>query len=172
MTRLSMILLLVVFGVAMAEAEDQTLTVVDPPMPAPDFSLADVNGDLHSLAGYAGKPVIVNFWATWCPPCIEEMPSMNRAWMKVREEGIVMLAINVGEDEDQVFTFTADYPVDFPLLLDETGEVVQQWGALGLPTTFVVGPGGNIVFRAVGGRAWDDPALLDQVRALKTDRSH
>ena len=164
-----MILLLALFGSGTVAAEEQTLTVVDPPMPAPDFSLPDVNGNLHSIAGYAGKPVIVNFWATWCPPCIEEMPSMNRAWMAVRDEGIVMLAVNVGEDEDQVFTFTADYPVDFPLLLDEAGEVVQQWGALGLPTTFVVDPGGNIVYRAVGGRAWDDPVLLDQVRALKSN---
>ena len=78
-----------------------------------------------------------------------------------------MLAINVGEDEDTVFTFTADYPVEFTLLLDENGVVVEDWGVLGLPTTFVVDPKGQIVYRAVGGRAWDDPVLLDKVRALK-----
>ena len=94
---------------------------------------------------------------------------MNRAWHLVKDQGIAMLAINVGEDEDTVFTFTADYPVDFPLLLDENAKAVQDWGVLGLPTTFVVDPGGNIVYQAVGGRAWDDPVLLDQVRALKSD---
>jgi peroxiredoxin len=150
-------------------ADDQTLTAVDPPRPAPDFALADADGNMHHLAEYLGKPLIVNFWATWCPPCIEEMPSMNRAWHSVKGEEIAMLAINVGEDEDTVFTFTADYPVDFPLLLDEEGRAVHEWGVLGLPTTFVVDPRGNIVYQAVGGRAWDDPGLLDQVRALNRD---
>ena len=150
-------------------ADDQTLTAVDPPRAAPDFALVDTDGNLHHLAEYLGKPLIVNFWATWCPPCIEEMPSMNRAWHLVKDQGIAMLAINVGEDEDTVFTFTADYPVDFPLLLDENAKAVQDWGVLGLPTTFVVDPGGNIVYQAVGGRAWDDPVLLDEVRALKSD---
>ena len=146
--------------------EDQTLTVVDPPIPAPDFALGDTGGNLHRLDEYLGKPLIVNFWATWCPPCIEEMPSMNRAWHQVKDEGIGMIAINVGEDEDTVFTFTADYPVDFPLLLDEDSTAVYAWGVQGLPTTLVVDPAGRIVYRAVGGRAWDDPVLLDQVRAL------
>ena len=152
-----------------ATAFDQSLHPVEPPEPAPDFSLPDVNGDLHHMTDYLGKPVIVNFWATWCPPCREEMPSMNRAWQVVQNEDIAMLAINVGEDEDTVFTFTADYPVDFTLLLDESGEIVEQWGVLGLPTTLVVDPQGRIVYRAVGGRAWDDPALLDRVRALKAE---
>ena len=94
---------------------------------------------------------------------------MNRAWHAVKDEGIAMLAINVGEDEDTVFTFTADYPVDFTLLLDESGVVVEAWGVLGLPTTLVVDPQGRIVYRAVGGRAWDDPVLLDRVRALQAE---
>jgi peroxiredoxin len=161
-------LLALAFTAAMA-ADDQTLNAVAPPRAAPDFALADVDGNLHHLDEYLGKPLIVNFWATWCPPCIEEMPSMNRAWHLVKGEGIAMLAINVGEDEDTVFTFTADYPVDFPLLLDENGTAVHEWGVLGLPTTFVVDPRGRIVYQAVGGRAWDDPVLLDQVRALKGD---
>ena len=153
----------------MAAEGDQSLHPVEPPQPAPDFSLPDVDGELHHITDYLGKPVIVNFWATWCPPCREEMPSMNRAWHAVRDEGIAMLAINVGEDEDTVFTFTADYPVDFTLLLDESGVVVEEWGVLGLPTTLVVDPQGRIVYRAVGGRAWDDPVLLDRVRALQAE---
>jgi len=155
------------FFAGQASAFDQTLHPVEPPEPAPDFALPDVDGELHHMTDYLGRPVIVNFWATWCPPCREEMPSMNRAWQVIQDEDIAMLAINVGEDEDKVFTFTADYPVDFTLLLDESGEIVEQWGVLGLPTTLVVDPQGHIVYRAVGGRAWDDPVLLDKVRALK-----
>ena len=66
-----------------AYAMDQTLSPVEPPIPAPDFALPDVDGNLHHMTEYLGKPVIVNFWATWCPPCREEMPSMNRAWKEV-----------------------------------------------------------------------------------------
>ncbi len=78
-----------------------------------------------------------------------------------------MLGINVGEDEDTIFQFTADYPVEFPLLLDQESKVIDQWPVLGLPTTFVVDPGGRIAYRAIGGREWDDPELLAQVRKLQ-----
>ncbi len=133
---------------------------------APDFSLKDIDGNTHRLADYRGKVLIVNFWATWCPPCRAEMPSMERAWKKERNNGIMILAINVGEDEDTIFQFTADYPVTFPLLMDQDSEVVGPWGVRGLPTTYVVDPSGHIVYRAIGGREWDDPELLDKVRAL------
>jgi peroxiredoxin len=91
---------------------------------------------------------------------------MERAWKKTRKEGIVVLAINVGEDADTIFQFTADYPVTFPLLMDQDSEVVGSWGVRGLPTTYVVDPQGRIIYRAIGGREWDDPELLKQVRAL------
>jgi len=127
------------------------LTEVPGKPPAPDFELSDLDGK----------------WATWCPPCREEMPSMERAWQKMKDEGMMMIAINVGEDEDTIFQFTANYPVTFPLLLDQESEVVGPWGVRGLPTTYVVDPQGRVVYRAIGGREWDDPALLDKVRALK-----
>ena len=79
----------------------------------------------------------------------------------------MMLGINVGEDEDTIFQFTSDYPVDFPLLLDLDSQVTAEWPVRGLPTTLVVDPAGDIVYRAIGSREWDDPELLAQVRALK-----
>ena len=133
---------------------------------APEFALEDLDGVTHRLADYRGRVVIVNFWATWCPPCREEMPSMQRAWEKLESEGIVMLAVNGGEDEDTVFQFTANYPVEFPLLLDRDSKVTGEWPVRGLPTTFVVDPRGRLVYRAIGGREWDDPELLALVRAL------
>ena len=135
---------------------------------APDFILRDMDGNRFSLADYRGKPVIINFWASWCPPCREEMPSMQRAWEKLQHEDILLLAINVGEDEDTIFQFTANYPVDFPLLLDQDSAVTGEWPVKGLPTTYVVDPKGDLVYRAIGGREWDDDDLLDQVRALRT----
>lgn len=92
---------------------------------------------------------------------------MQRAWEEVEGEGIALLAIDVGESADQVFVFTADYPVEFPLLLDRDGSVTDQWPIRGLPTTFVVDPQGRIAYRAIGGREWDDPALLEKVRQLQ-----
>ena len=143
------------------------LTPMPEDTPAPDFDLMDMDGNRHRLSDYRGRVVIINFWATWCPPCREEMPSMQRAWELLEPEGIVMLAINVGEDEDTIFQFTANYPVEFPLPMDRDSGVIDSWPIMGLPTTFVVDPQGRLYYRAIGGRAWDDPELLAPVRALK-----
>jgi peroxiredoxin len=145
----------------------QQLTPVPGKVPAPGFALEDTEGRLHSLADYRGKTVIINFWTTWCPPCREELPSMNRAWEILQDEDVVILAINVGEDEDTIFVFTADYPADFPLLLDREGEVIAAWPVKGLPTTYVIAPDGTIAYRAIGGREWDEPAFLQQIRGLQ-----
>ena len=99
------------YGAEAADKRPQTLRALSDLAPAPGFTLADLDGNTHQLADYRGRVVIVNFWATWCPPCREEMPSMQRAWEQIQSEGIVILAINVGETEDRVFTFTADYPL-------------------------------------------------------------
>ncbi|HXK55755.1 MAG TPA: redoxin domain-containing protein [Gammaproteobacteria bacterium] len=149
-----------------AQQAGKGLTTVPDRMPAPDFVLTDMDGNKHRLSNYLGQVVIINFWATWCPPCRAEMPSMQRAWEQLEKEGIMMLGIDVGEDEETIFQFSAYYPVAFPLLMDRDSGVINQWPVRGLPTTFVVDPGGRIVYRAIGGREWDDPELLALVRAL------
>lgn len=92
---------------------------------------------------------------------------MQRAHAAVSKEGIGLIAINVGEDADTVAQFLADARVEFPLPLDETSKVVMSYPVRGLPTTFIVDPDGRLTYVATGGREWDDPALLDQIRALK-----
>ena len=162
--RFLLILLLAWTGSILA---DQSLTPITGNVPAPDFELLDTNGKTHRLSDYRGRPVIINFWTTWCPPCREELPSMNRAWKQLEKEGIAMLAINMGEDEDTIFVFSADYPTDFPILMDQSGEVIASCPVKGLPTTYVIAPDGNIAYRAIGSREWDDKDLLDTIRALK-----
>jgi peroxiredoxin len=162
--RVLLLLLLLVAGTVFSA---QPLTLVPGNVPAPGFTLPDTNGRLHRLDDYRGMPVIINFWTTWCPPCREEIPSMNRAWEVLEQEGIAMLAINVGEDEDTIFIFSADYPADFPILMDQTGTVIEQWPVKGLPTTYVVAPDGTLAYRAIGSREWDDGVLLDMIRSLK-----
>jgi len=158
--------ILVVSLSSIAQQAGKGLTQLPDRPQAPDFVLADIDGNQYRLSDYRGQVVIVNFWATWCPPCRAEMPSMQRAWQQLEKEGILMLGINVGEDEDTIFQFTANYPVEFPLLMDQDSRVINQWPVRGLPTTFVVSPAGKITYRAIGGREWDDPDLLAMVRAL------
>ncbi len=154
-------------AVVAAEKSGQALTPLADRPPTPELDLLDMDGVRHRMSDYRGRVVIVNFWATWCPPCRDEMPSMQRAYEQLREEGIEMLAVNIGEDEDTIFAFTAGYPVEFPLLLDLDSATIQSWPVKGLPTTFVVDPLGRLAYRAIGGREWDDPDLLATVRALK-----
>ncbi|MBK1620454.1 alkyl hydroperoxide reductase [Lamprobacter modestohalophilus] len=151
-------------------AESGALLTPLPDQPeAPAFELVGPDERVYRLANFKGQPLIVNFWATWCPPCRAEMPSMQRAWEQLEAEGIGMIAINVGEDAETVQAFLEQVPVSFPLPLDTDSKVTQRWPMRGLPTTFVVAPDGRLVYKATGEREWDDPALLEQVRALKTE---
>ena len=143
------------------------LSKLDSPVPAPAFNLPDMDGEKHTLNSYKGKPVIINFWATWCPPCRAELPAMNRGWAKIKDEGIAMIAVNVGENEDTIFEFMGDHPIDFTVLLDESSETTNKWPIKGLPTTFILDKEGNLVYRAVGGREWDSDELLNVARELK-----
>ncbi|HHK75114.1 MAG TPA: redoxin domain-containing protein [Rhizobiales bacterium] len=134
--------------------------------PAPDFTLPDIDGKTHTLSGYRGKVVIVNFWATWCPPCRKEVPSMQRAYTALEGTNVVMLAIHVGGNEDRIWSFLTDMDVTFPVLVDVGSKTGRKWPLRGLPTTFVVDRQGRIALRAIGGREWDDPAILKTIRAL------
>lgn len=150
-----------------AAGANQTLTPMPERPVAPAFDLKDPEDQPRRLEDYRGKPVILNFWATWCPPCREEMPSMQRAHKALSGDGIALVAINVGEDADTILSFLANHPVDFPLPMDPDAKVAESYPVKGLPTTFVIDPEGRLAYVATGGREWDDPRLLDQVRALR-----
>lgn len=130
---------------------------------APDFKLKGEDGKFYQLSDFKGKVVIINFWATWCPPCRYEMPAMERAWKKLKGKGVVLLAINVGENENAIFEFTGKYPVTFPLLMDQQAEVVKKYKVSGLPTTYIITPEGMVTHRAMGGRLWDHPNLVKKL---------
>ncbi len=159
---------LLAFGSA-SFAREQSIQMLHPlqePFLAPEFELKGEDGTLYRLSDYRGQVVILNFWATWCPPCREEMPSMERAWQKIKEKGIVIIAVNVGEDEDTIFAFTGEYPVTFPLPMDIDGAVIKKYPVVGLPTTYIISPEGIVTHRAVGPREWDHSQLLDQLRNM------
>ena len=143
------------------------LTPIAEPEAAPALRLPDLDGKLHKLGDLKGKLVVVNFWATWCPPCRREMPSLERLRRKLGDQGLAVLAVDVGEDADTVFSFTGqlDPAPAFPLLLDKDSRAMQDWKIRGLPTTFVVDAQGRVIYRAVGGREFDNEALVEVLRA-------
>lgn len=135
---------------------------------APDFVLEDTDGKKHRLSDLRGKVVLVNFWATWCPPCRREMPSIERLSQSLKGTDFEILAVNVAEDFDTVFSFigTLDPFPTFPVVFDVSSSVLKSWPVMGLPTTFILDKQGSIVYRVVGGREFDDPAILAQIRGL------
>lgn len=144
-------------------AAGQTMNPADRALP--DFDLQSLDGGSLTPESLQGKPWIINFWASWCGPCVEEIPAMNRAWEAVEPDGIGMLAINAGESLGAIQTFLAKVPVDFEVLLGKA-DTLPNWTIRALPTTLVVDRNGRIVYEVFGPREWDDPELLDQVRAL------
>lgn len=142
------------------------VTMLPEPVPAPALRLEDLDEVEVDLADLRGRLVLVNFWATWCPPCRREMPSMERLYQALKDQGLTVVAVDVGEDPDTIFAFTGqlDPSPTFPMLVDPDGKTAEAWGVLGLPTSFVVDPEGRIVMRAVGGTEFDDPALVDALK--------
>ncbi len=152
-------------------AADPLLDRLAKPVPAPALGLPDLQNRIWKTESLKGQPAIINFWATWCPPCRAEMPSMERAWEQIKDEGIQMLAINYGEEIDTVDTFLLEFPMSIPVLLDTTGKTGNTWPFRALPTTFILDSEGNIVYQATGPREWDSKGILDKVRALKTNKT-
>lgn len=164
--------LLLTLGMAASAADlpalSHSLTRQAAKEPAPALVLKDVDGQLHDLASLKGKVVLVNFWATWCPPCRREMPSMDRLARKLAGTSFTVLAVDIGEDADTVQAFVSrlDVPPSFPILLDPPARMMQTWKLPGLPTTYLIDPQGRIAYSAVGGREFDHPEIERLVRAL------
>ena len=122
----------------------------------PPLVLKDLQGATHDLANYRGKVVLVNFWATWCAPCRDEMPSMQHLKRKLAGRPFEVLAINLAESENKVSDFLRRYPLDFTILLDRNSEARRDWKVKVLPTSFVIGPDGRIRYSVVGELDWAD----------------
>jgi peroxiredoxin len=167
MSRGSLLTVVLLVGAIPCFGDDRGLILVETLRVAPAFTARDIQGNTHELAIYRGKVLIVNFWATWCAPCVLEMPSLQRAWEQVRDDGIQVLAINMGQSSEDIALFTNKYPVDFPILLDRDVSIADSWSVRGLPTTYVVDVAGCLRLKAIGERDWDDPELLGRVRALR-----
>ena len=134
--------------------------------PAQEFAMKDLEGNIRNITDWKGKVVLLNFWATWCPPCRYEMPALERLWKKVKNKNIIILGLNVGEDADTIFEFTGTYPMSFPIPMDIDGKVIEQYPIKGLPTTYVINPQGMVTHRAVGSREWDEEWMIKKLESL------
>ena len=126
-----------------------------------EIQLKDVFGNTIRLADFRGKVVFLNFWATWCPPCIIEMPPMEKLHRRYKDKDFAMVAINLQETDAQVKSFFDRYKLSFTALLDSNGEVATWFGVASLPTTFVLDKEGRIIGSALGPREWDSQASID-----------
>ncbi len=119
---------------------------------APELTLTDSQGQTHSLADYRGQVVLVNLWATWCPPCKAEMPALQSFYSKHRNEGFTVIAINDGDPTADVLKFLNDYQLTFPVWLDPTYEATEHaFKTLNLPSSYVIDRDGTIRLSWVGG---------------------
>ena len=144
------------------------LSELSTPVDAPNFVLEDMDEYEYDFSEYRGKVVLLNFWATWCPPCRREMPSMERVYQKHKGENFTVIGVNQMEDGDQIFTFTGalDPQPTFNILLDSKSQVSQRYGVRGLPTTYLIDKKGKIRYRAIGGREFDHPEVERIIRGL------
>lgn len=135
---------------------------------APAFELVNMDEDKVSLDEFEGQVVMVNFWATWCPPCIREMPSMERLHQRIGGDKFKVIAINQMEDIDQVFAFTGQLEVDptFEILFDSDSSTSHAYGVKGLPTTYLIDKQGKVRYRAVGGRLFDHDEVVAIINKL------
>ena len=134
--------------------------------PAKALALKTLDGELHDLAGMKGGVVLVNFWATWCEPCRDEMPSLQRLREKFAARGLEVLAVNLDEPASRVRGFLDKVPLKFVVLLDPGKEAAKAWNARILPASYVVGRDGRLHYVAVGEVDWDDPGVVKRIEAL------
>ena len=129
---------------------------------APDATLKKLGGGKVDLKSFRGQWVLINFWATWCPPCIEEMPSLELFYRKYQKDNMTVLAVSIDKGSpNQVEEFVNSYGLTFPIFHDPVAEAASKFNVSSLPATFVINPEGEIVSHALGGRDWMDPVIQE-----------
>lgn len=134
--------------------------------PTPDFTLPSPAGKQLSLKDFRGKIVFLNFWASWCVPCREEMPAMERLYQEFKNRDFVILAVNVKDKRQDALAFIKELKLTYPVVLDPDGQVGLLYGAWGLPTTYLIGPKGEGLARVWGPAEWYSPGARELVKSL------
>lgn len=132
----------------------------------PSMQLAGLDGGRYDVSKLRGRVVLVNFWASWCPPCVREMPSMQRLKEKMAGRPFTILAVNMAESNAEVRAFIDKIKIDFAVLMDRDGAMLKRWKVIVFPTSFVIDPAGRIRYAVLGELEWDSPEVLEKLTEL------
>jgi cytochrome c biogenesis protein CcmG/thiol:disulfide interchange protein DsbE len=137
--------------------------------PIPEFTLPDLEGNTFRLSETRGSVVLVNFWATWCPPCVDEMPSLEKLYQTLEGKGLQVVAVSVDDDLEVIERFREEHGLTFTILHDEGAKVANRFQTYKFPETYVVDRQGRLVWKIIGPRDWIAPnPMLDIVGLLKS----
>ncbi len=138
--------------------------------PTPDFALPDVAGKKISLKDFRGKIVLLNFWASWCVPCRQEMPAMERLYQEFKAKDFVIVGVDVKEQRKEALSFAKELKITYPILLDERGDVGLLYGAWGLPATYLIGAKGEGLARMWGPAEWYGSGARELIRSVLAEK--
>jgi peroxiredoxin len=168
-----MVLFIVGVGIiVLLQTKDSSFNLTGKPrvvkgVPAPKFTLPGLDGKMVSLADYKGKVVFLNIWATWCPPCVEEMPSMEKLYQALKGEAFEILAVSIdASGAKDVLPFMKKYKLSFPALTDTKGAIKELYQTTGVPESFIIDKKGVIVEKVIGPRDWANPGVIRYFRSL------
>lgn len=160
-------------GIVLAWSVRGEYTPADSGRPAPAYSSPTLDGDTFDIADMHGRVVVLNVWATWCHPCVTEMPALQRLYERNADDGLVVVGVSVdnpalmiGNADSTVRAFVRDHGLTFPIVLDPESRIESGYPIVGLPMTFVIDRDGRIVDRILGPREWDKPEMESRIRRL------
>ena len=134
---------------------------------APRFSLRNLKGNMEGLDDHLGKVIVVNFWATWCVPCVKEMPSFENLYRRYRSQGLTLLAVSLDKgDSTKVQEFADKHKLSFPILLDTKGVAEKLYPSFSIPFTYVIDKQGRVVARVDGAKNWESSETFEAVEHL------
>ena len=163
---------LLLFALSISAANAKELKLLTPRAAPSALALLDLDGKPHTLADYKGRVVLINFWASWCPPCRAEMPSMQRLKDAMKNEPFSILAVNMAETETEVRQFLKDIKdmkdakLDFTILMDKDGKALKEWKLFVFPTSYVLDAEGKLRYSLLGSVEWDESDTLKKIEAL------
>ena len=130
------------------------------------IKLVDAYGNTFNKNDFKGQITVVNFWATWCPPCVQEIPSLNRLKREMTGLPFELISINYAEDKETILDFMEKVDVEFPVLLDHNGKFAKKWQVITYPSTFIIDPSGKIKYGVNAAIEWDDPEFINKIKSL------
>ena len=133
---------------------------------APDFTLPGLTQGSFALANYKQQVVVLNFWATWCPPCVEETPGLEKFAARVQPKGVTVIGVSVDQDRAALEKFVSDYHLSYPVALDPDRALAARYGTFQFPETYIIDRHGRVAERIIGPIDWQDPRILSFVESL------